>query len=96
MAEALLADGYTELSYRRFRDGQTMGDTPRRVFARANTLYPASQLLPKYRVETVLRAKLAALGGAVEWASKLTELTPSAAGVTCRLRPAGELVDFVS
>lgn len=44
--------------------------------------YPASRALPQYRVEAVLRDRLAELGGAVEFGCVLTDLRQDATSVT--------------
>lgn len=84
IAEELIEAGYTELPYRKFNGSQLIGETPRKVFPRDDTRYPKILLLPQYKVEEALRARLTALGSAVEWATELTAFTLTNDGIVCR------------
>ena len=86
IAETLVATGSTDLPYRKFHGSQLLGETPRRVLPRSDTRYPSTLLLPQYTVEETLRAKLQELGGAVEWATEVGELTQTHPGFICRLQ----------
>ena len=85
LAETLLAAGHTDLPYRKFFDNHLLGETPRRQFARPDTRYPNTLLLPQYVVEEALRTKLRESGGTVEWATELVAFSPTAYGFTGRL-----------
>jgi 2-polyprenyl-6-methoxyphenol hydroxylase-like FAD-dependent oxidoreductase len=86
IAEQLMAAGTTELPYRKFAGNRMIGETARRVFHREDTRYPKTLLLPQWQVEEALRAKLAELGGTVEWGAELADFTATDHGVTCRLQ----------
>ena len=85
IAEVLMALGYTDLPYRKFKGNELLGETPRRVFARSDTRYPKLLLLPQYQVEQALRTKLSETGGSVEWATELVDFTQNEKGISCRL-----------
>ncbi|AUD01438.1 FAD-dependent monooxygenase [Spirosoma pollinicola] len=85
IAEALMPLGYTDLPYRKFNGNELIGETPRRSFPRPDTRYPNLLLLPQYQVEQALRAKLGELGGQLEWATELVDLTQTEQGISCRL-----------
>lgn len=85
IAEALMEVGHTGLPYRKFNGSQLIGETPRNDFPRDDTRYPKILLLPQYKVEEALRAKLTGLGGTIEWATELAAFTLTDNGVTCCL-----------
>jgi len=55
----------------------------------ARVPYPRPWLLPQWRTDSILNARLVALGGRVDFATELTDLSADAAGVTATLREAG-------
>src|ERR1700729_3979464 len=58
IAEGLMQAGYTELPFRKFNGNQLIGQTDRSTFPREDTRYPKTLLLPQWKVEGALRAKL--------------------------------------
>jgi 2-polyprenyl-6-methoxyphenol hydroxylase-like FAD-dependent oxidoreductase len=53
-----------------------------------DTKYPFWLSVPQYEVERVLEARFLALGGRIEWATRLTSLTQTSDGVTVTLEGA--------
>lgn len=86
LVDAVLADGrpYPPI---RFHQGDTTTD--RVMFEQSPvtpaTPYPNLIMLPQWRTEQLLRARLAALGGAVDWGTALVALTQDETGVTATL-----------
>ncbi|MBS1661826.1 MAG: FAD-dependent monooxygenase [Bacteroidetes bacterium] len=89
IAEELMKMGWTDLPFRKFNGSQLIGDSPRSVFAREDTRYPKTLLLPQWKVEDSLRGKLGELGGTIEWSTELTDVSHTDGGVMCRLERAG-------
>jgi len=85
IAEVLMPQGYTELSFRKFNGSQMIGETPRVVFPRNDTRYHKTLLLPQPKVEAALRNKLEELGGKIEWATELADFTQQYNSIQCRL-----------
>jgi 2-polyprenyl-6-methoxyphenol hydroxylase-like FAD-dependent oxidoreductase len=85
IAEGLMPEGYTELTFRKFNGNQLIGESPRSVFERNDTRYQETLLLPQPKVETALRNKLEELGGTVEWATELADFTQQNNSIICRL-----------
>ncbi len=86
LTEELMPLGHTELPFRKFAGAQFLGEVARSVFPRADTRYAKSLLLPQWQVEDALRAKLAALGGVIEWGTELGEISQDVGSVTCQLQ----------
>jgi 2-polyprenyl-6-methoxyphenol hydroxylase-like FAD-dependent oxidoreductase len=85
IAEELMQAGRTELPFRKFNGNQLIGQTDRSTFPREDTRYQKTLLLPQWKVEAALRAKLEELNGTVEWATELMDFTLTDKGVQCRL-----------
>lgn len=85
IAEVLMSQGYTELPFRKFNGSKLIGESPRSVFPRNDTRYPATLLLPQPKVEAALRNKLEELGGRVEWATELVDFTQADQSITSLL-----------
>lgn len=86
LAEELMPLGTTELPFKKFAGTQLLAQTPRSVFPRDDARYTKGLLLPQWQVEDALRARLAALGGKIEWSTELTDLMQIPGGVTCQLK----------
>jgi 2-polyprenyl-6-methoxyphenol hydroxylase-like FAD-dependent oxidoreductase len=85
IAAELMMAGSTDLPFKRFNGAQLIAETPRNKFPRTDTRFPYSLLLPQTKVEEALRAKLAELGGVVEWGTTLTDFTQRDNGIICEL-----------
>ncbi|MCU7821588.1 FAD-dependent monooxygenase [Kitasatospora sp. DSM 101779] len=87
IADALLASGRTDLPFRRYFEGtfaaesNPAADTP----PTPSAPFPSSLFLPQDRVEALLRARLAELGGSVEFGTELVDFAQDDERVTARL-----------
>ncbi|HJP74951.1 MAG TPA: FAD-dependent monooxygenase [Pseudonocardiaceae bacterium] len=79
--------GWTNLAYRRWVDGELVSnENPSASVHRTPGIpYPTGILIAQWRVEEILREKLAEYGVAVELGSELTEFTQSADAVTATI-----------
>jgi 2-polyprenyl-6-methoxyphenol hydroxylase-like FAD-dependent oxidoreductase len=85
--DAIRAGGMAPPSYRMYLDGEFAGmrsgfDAPEPT---SDLPYPSAWMVPQWRTEEILRARLAELGTVVEFATPLTGFTPTEHGVTCEL-----------
>ncbi|MDN3548588.1 FAD-dependent monooxygenase [Mucilaginibacter aquaedulcis] len=71
IADELLAAGSTDLIFRRYNGNTLLGDVKREVFQRTDTRYVQGVIIPQWKVEEVLRAKLQTLGIKVELGTEL-------------------------
>jgi len=91
VAEELIAAGSTGVVFRRFNGSELLGDAKPEVFARHDTRYVKGVLIPQWKVEEILRAKLRSLGVEVERATECIAFSQSGDQVTAVLRsPRGE------
>jgi len=93
VAEELLAAGTTDVVFRRFNGNQLLGDVKPEIVLRHDTRYTKGILLPQWKLNEILRAKLRLLGVEVERATELIDFSQSGAEVNAVLRsPRGEEV----
>jgi 2-polyprenyl-6-methoxyphenol hydroxylase-like FAD-dependent oxidoreductase len=80
----ILASGTTHLPHRKYRGTEVVAevDPDSSREPTADTPYPAFLLIPQWRVEQLLRERLAGLGVAVELGTELRALTQDGEGVT--------------
>lgn len=89
VAGRILATGRSRLAIRKYRGRVVLGTsevTPGAPEPTAATPYPRTVLTPQWRVEEVLRERLAGLGVEVEYGSELLGLEQDAGGVHATLR----------
>jgi 2-polyprenyl-6-methoxyphenol hydroxylase-like FAD-dependent oxidoreductase len=86
VADELIASGPTEVIFRRFNGSEWLGDVKREVFERSDTRYVEGVLLPQWKVEEVLRAKLLSVGVEVERATELIAFSQNETNVSALLR----------
>ncbi|MFI6071876.1 FAD-dependent monooxygenase [Actinoplanes sp. NPDC051343] len=79
-----LASGVTHLPHRRYRGAEIISEVDPEAGREPtdDIPYPVGLLIPQWRVEQILRERLAGLGVTVEPASELTGLTQDTDGVT--------------
>lgn len=91
VAEELIAAGTTDVVFRRFNGKELLGDVKPEIVARHDTRYTKGVLLPQWKLNEILRAKLRLLGVEVERATELIDFSQSGAQVNAVLRsPRGE------
>lgn len=86
VAEELIAAGSTDVIFRRFNRNELLGDIKPEIFTRRDTRYSKGVLLPQWKVEDVLRAKLRLLGIEVEWGTELIDFSQSGTVVNAILK----------
>ncbi|MEN0052521.1 MAG: FAD-dependent monooxygenase [Mucilaginibacter sp.] len=86
IANDLLEAGTTDLIFRRYNGNQLLGDVKREVFQRSDTRYLQGAILPQWKVEEVLRAKLQTLGIKVELGTELIDFSQTGEQVTAVLK----------
>lgn len=91
IAKELIAAGATDVVFRRFNGNELLGDVKPETFLRHDTRYLKGVLLPQWKVEEILRAKLRLLGVEVELDTELIDFLQSETEVNAILRsPRGE------
>jgi len=90
VAQELAEASFTELVYRRFNGNQLLGDVKRETFPREDTQYIQGFVVPQWKVEVVLREKLAEYGVKVELATELVEFSQNDESVTAVLKNSSE------
>ena len=82
--DEVLASGVTHLPHRKYRGAEvvTEVDAVAGVRPSAEVPYPVGLLIPQWRVEEILRERLAGFGVSVELGAELTTFSQDAAGVT--------------
>ncbi|MEV8531316.1 FAD-dependent monooxygenase [Streptomyces sp. NPDC051211] len=75
LADRIRAIGHPRLVFRKYFDGAHIADTP----------VDGTLFIGQWQVEGVLRERLTALGGSVEYGARVTALDQDAAGVTAAL-----------
>jgi 2-polyprenyl-6-methoxyphenol hydroxylase-like FAD-dependent oxidoreductase len=82
-----LSSGVTHLPHRRYRGAEVVGEVDPEAGREPTDQvpYPAGLLIPQWRVEQILRERLAELGVEVELGRELTGLDQDADGVTARI-----------
>lgn len=88
IAEKIAESSFTELTFRRFNGRQWLGDTKRETFPRKDTRYIQGFVLPQWKVEEVLREKLAEYDVKVELGTELVEFSQTDESVIARLKTA--------
>ena len=94
IVEQMDSVGWTNLIYRRWVNGELVADAPQNnnLHATPGIPYPGGILLPQWRVEEVLREKLAEYGVTVELGTELTGFSQTADAVTATLAAGDEVV----
>lgn len=88
IAQQVMASGATDVKFRRFNGPELLGDVAREVFTRDDTRYSQGLMLPQWKVEEILREKLAGLGVHVELNKELTGFSQTADTVTAKIKTA--------
>ncbi|MFE7752203.1 FAD-dependent monooxygenase [Streptomyces sp. NPDC057428] len=89
VAGLILASGRSRLAIRKYRGREILGTsdvTPGAPEPTAATPYPRTMLIPQWRVEEVLRERLAGLGVEVEYGTELLGLEQDGEGVHAGFR----------
>lgn len=92
IADRVLANGELAMPIRSTAPDGTVilgGAVPESLRDRPDVPYPASLITPQWRVEEALRARLAELGGAVEFGTTLVDLDQSEDHVITNVRTSG-------
>lgn len=92
-----LASGVTHLPHRRYQGAEVVAevDAVAGVRPSAEVPYPVGLLIPQWRVEEILRERLAGYGVSVELGAELTAFSQDAAGVTALVNGAEIRVDYL-
>jgi 2-polyprenyl-6-methoxyphenol hydroxylase-like FAD-dependent oxidoreductase len=95
LMEELLLEGSTEVRFRRFNGNELLGDVKPEIFVRNDTRYSSGILLPQWKVEEILRKKLATFGVEVQLAKQLTGFSQEKDSVLATMQtPAGKESKF--
>jgi 2-polyprenyl-6-methoxyphenol hydroxylase-like FAD-dependent oxidoreductase len=84
IVSAALASGITHLPHRKYRGADVIAETDPDAgkVPTVDTPYPTGLMIPQWRVEQLLRERLASFGVDVELGASLTHVDQDAAGVT--------------
>jgi len=88
IASQLIEAGNTDLIFRRYNGKQLIGDVKREIFPRTDTRYIQGAVLPQWKVEETLRAKLQSLGVKVELGIELIDFSQTDGQVNAVLKTA--------
>lgn len=86
LAQKMRVAGSDNVIFRRFNGNQWLGDVRREVFPREDTRYIQGLLLPQWKVEELLREKLAEYNVTVELDVELTAFSQTDEAVTAVLK----------
>jgi 2-polyprenyl-6-methoxyphenol hydroxylase-like FAD-dependent oxidoreductase len=73
--------GSTTLPFRRFNGNMPLGDVQRPDFPRPDTQFTRGLIIPQWKIEELLRAKLSSFGVVPELGTELLDFTQSESGV---------------
>ena len=87
VGERIEAGGVTHLVFRKYRDGKVVADTDpvAHLAPTPDAPYDSGIMLPQWRVEAILRDRLAEFGVTVEWDVDVTGLVQDADGVVAEV-----------
>ncbi|MFI6446842.1 FAD-dependent monooxygenase [Kitasatospora sp. NPDC050543] len=93
LAERLAGAGRTDLVFRKYFAGEHISDSDpfADVLATPDVPYPRSLTVPQWRVEELLRERLAEFGVRVEYGAEFAALTQDEQGVTVTLADGGRI-----
>jgi 2-polyprenyl-6-methoxyphenol hydroxylase-like FAD-dependent oxidoreductase len=94
IAETVIASGSTEVVFRRFNGNQLIGDAQREIFPREDTRYFKGLMIPQWKIEEILRKKLAEYDITVELGTELIDLIQNDNSVMATLRQKDNLVSI--
>ena len=89
IAREAIEFGSLTLPFRRFKGNQALGDVQRPDFPRPDTQFTRGLIIPQWKIEELLRAKLASFGVVPELGTELLEFTQSETGVEAVLQKSG-------
>lgn len=90
IADEMIEAGTIGLPFRRFKGPDLLGDMPRQAFQREDTRYVQGLVMPQWKVEEILRGRLAEFGATVEMGTELVSFSQTDAGVTAVLKAGDE------
>jgi 2-polyprenyl-6-methoxyphenol hydroxylase-like FAD-dependent oxidoreductase len=91
IAAKVIASGNGEVTFRRFDGNKLLGDIKPDIFHREDTRYMKGIMIPQWKIEEILREKLAEYNISVELATELTGFSQTETGVTATLKsPQGD------
>jgi 2-polyprenyl-6-methoxyphenol hydroxylase-like FAD-dependent oxidoreductase len=88
IAHEAIGFGSLTLPFRRFKGNQALGDVQRPDFPRPDTQFTRGLVIPQWKIEELLRAKLSSFGVVPELGTELLDFTRSETGVEAVLQKA--------
>lgn len=95
IAQKMSAAGNGDVTFRRYNGNQLLGDVKRDIFPREDTRYIQGLMLPQWKVEEILREKLAEYDVSVELAAELIEFSQTDQAVTAVLKKTEAAEDVI-